>query len=125
MNYALPAVGELLPRAAEALGVHEKLAGYSLDLTHTDGGSKARGFERILGITIENIDYLEGAIQTGILLAPVSSVRDKRPWGVECVVVVPVRGRGDRGGRIIDVRTAWLITGASDPPRMTTAFPRP
>jgi hypothetical protein len=33
----------VLPRAAEALGVREKLADYSLEVTHEDGGPKARG----------------------------------------------------------------------------------
>ncbi|HWY19530.1 MAG TPA: hypothetical protein VNY27_12580 [Solirubrobacteraceae bacterium] len=120
-----PAVGEPLPRAAEALGIRDKLETYSLDVNHKSGGPKARGFERILGITIMHIDYLEGTILTGILTVPVSSVRDKPPWGVECVVVVPVRGRGEKSGRVVDVRTAWLLPDAGGPPQMTTAFPRP
>jgi len=56
-----PVEGELLPRAVYAFGTHVKLATYSLNVTHKDGGPKARGFEKILGITIEHIDYLEGA----------------------------------------------------------------
>ncbi len=63
-----PVKGELLPRAAEAFGVHVKLATYSLDVSHKKGGPKARGFERILGITIDAIEYLEGAIYTGVTL---------------------------------------------------------
>ncbi len=47
-----PKAGEALPQVAEALGVREKLSDYSLNVTHEDGGPKARGFERILGITI-------------------------------------------------------------------------
>jgi hypothetical protein len=125
MSSGTPTVGELLPRAAEAFGVRDKLAGYSLDMTHEEGRSKAHGFARILGITIEDIGYLEGALHTGVLLAPVGSMRDKPPWGVECVVVVPVRGLGEKSGRVVNVRTAWLLTGTDDPPRMTTAFPRP
>jgi hypothetical protein len=54
-----PAVGELVPRAAEAFGVRYKLATYSLDVDHKDGGPKAKGFKRILGITIKDIGYLE------------------------------------------------------------------
>jgi hypothetical protein len=118
-------VGELLPDGGTAVGVRRKLASYSLDRAHGDGGPKARGFERILDIAIEDIDYLEGAIQTGILAVPISAVRDSQPWGVSCVVMVPVRGLGEKTGRVIDVKTVWLLTGAGDPPRMTTAFPRP
>ena len=63
-----PVVGELLQRAAEAVGKRIKLSTYSLDFTSEPGAPKARGFEQILGITLDAIEYLEGAIQTGILL---------------------------------------------------------
>jgi hypothetical protein len=62
-----PKAGELLPRGAEAIGVRGKLVGYSLNPAHKRGGSKARGFERILGITIEDLGYLEAAVQAGFL----------------------------------------------------------
>lgn len=44
-----------------------KLATYSLDVTNKDGAPKARGFELILGITIDAIDYLEAQILARIL----------------------------------------------------------
>jgi hypothetical protein len=68
-----PAVGEVLPRGAEAFGVRYKLATYSLDITNDDGGPKARGFELILGITIDAIDYLEAQILARVLDTPVST----------------------------------------------------
>jgi hypothetical protein len=58
---------ELVPRAADAFGVRVKLATYSLDVTNKDGAPKARGFELILGITIDAIDYLEAQILARIL----------------------------------------------------------
>jgi hypothetical protein len=64
------AEGELTARAPEGFGVRVKLATYSLDYTSEAGAPKARGFEKILGITLEHIDYLEGAIYTGIQLVP-------------------------------------------------------
>jgi hypothetical protein len=117
------AEGELVPRASEAFGVRVKLETYSLDVTHTDGGGKARGFERILGITIEDIDYLEGAIYTGVQLAPVIEVRDNGSWGIKCVVLIPVRGRGEKSGRLVDVTTSWEIRTSGAAPRLVTAFP--
>src|SRR5580704_12514645 len=120
-----PRAGELLPRAAAATGLHDKLATYALDPTHKDGGPKARGLALILGITAKDIDYLEGAIQTGVLAIPVRSVRDNSPWGVNCVVEVPVRGRGKKDGRVVNVRTVWQLVGADDPPELKTAFPKP
>ena len=67
MSSRAPTVGELLPRAAEAFGVRYKLETYTLDITHKDGGPKARGFLVILGITLRDIDYLEAEIMAGIL----------------------------------------------------------
>jgi len=121
----VPAIGEPLPRAAEAFGVHIKLATYSLDIDHKDGGPKARGFERILGITIADIDYLEAEILVRILDTPIREVRDNRPYGVKCVVDIQVRGIGAKAERVINVRTVWAIEQPGAPPRLVTAIPKP
>ncbi len=120
-----PKADELLPRAAEAIGVRDKLLRYSLDLTNEIGKPKARGFERILGITIEDVDYLESAIRAGILTLPVSTVRDNPPWGLKCVVNVPVYGLREKRGRVINVRTVWEIAGSDAPPRLVNAYLKP
>lgn len=125
MSSRAPTVGELLPRATEAFGVRGKLATYSLDIAHKDGGPKARGFQMILGITLDDVDYLEGAIYTGILVVPVSSVCDNPPWGVNCTVIVPVRGLGEKRERVVNMRTAWLLTSGAGPPRLVNAYLKP
>jgi hypothetical protein len=125
MNSGTPVVGELLPRAAEAFGVRYKLTTYSLDPTNDAGAPKAQGFKMILGITLDAIDYLEGAIHTGILLAPVNAVRDNQPWGMNCTVVVPVRGLGEKSERVVNMRTVWLLAGSAHPPRLVNAYLKP
>lgn len=50
--------------------MREKLVGYSLNADHKDGGPKARGFERILGITVVHVQHLETAIRSGIAKTP-------------------------------------------------------
>ena len=120
-----PKVGEPLPRADEAFGVHEKLAGYSLNVTHEDGGPKARGFRSILGITLDDLDYLAHSIEVGVLATPVGSVRANPPHGANCIVVIPVRGLGEKSARIVDVRTVWEIAKQGARPRLVSAFPRP
>jgi hypothetical protein len=117
-----PKIGEPLSRAAASVGVRRKLAAYSLDPAHEFGGPKARGFELILGITIRDIGYLEGAIQTGILLASISAVRLREPYGFHCEVRVPVRGLGAKTGRVIEVRTAWELTDSTAVPRLINAY---
>jgi hypothetical protein len=120
-----PRVGELLPRGTEAIGVRDKLLRYSLDPTNEIGKPKARGFERILDITIEDIDYLEGAIHAGILALPVSAMRDNPPWGMKCVVDVPVYGLREKRERVVNVRTFWEIAGSDAPPRLVNAYLKP
>ena len=117
-----PTVGELLPRAAEAFGVRVKLETYSLDVNHEKGGPKARGFERILDITVEDIDYLEDAIYSGVTLIPVSEVRDNAPWGIKCVVLIPARGRGEKRDRLVNITTSWEIRDTGAAPRLVTAY---
>jgi hypothetical protein len=122
MSSSAPAVGGSLPRAKEAFGIHEKLETYSLNIAHKYGGAKARGFQRILGITIEDIDYLEGTIQAGALLSPVTEVRANPPWGIKCAVIVPVRGLGEKSSRVVEVTTVWQFDEPHAPPRLVTAF---
>jgi hypothetical protein len=120
-----PRAGELLPRAREAFGVRKKLAGYSLNMSNEGGRPKAQGFKQILGITLDDLDYLAASIKTGVITAPVESVRANPPHGINCIVVVPIRGLNEKSARIIDVRTVWEIAGPGTPPRLVSAFPRP
>jgi hypothetical protein len=125
MSSETPAVGELLPRGAEAFGVRRKLATYSLDLGHQYGGPKALGFKLILGITIDSIDYLQAQILARVLDTPVSQVRDNPPYGVNYVVNMPIRGIGAKADRVINVRTVWEYDQPGAPPRLVTAIPKP
>jgi hypothetical protein len=119
-----PTIGEPLPRAAEASGVRRKLSAYSLDATHERGGPKARGFELILGITIRDVGYLEGAIQTGVQLVAVGEVRDRLPYGFVCGVRIPVRGLGAKSGHTVMVTTAWMLDEPGAAPRLVNALIR-
>jgi hypothetical protein len=119
-----PTVGELLPRAAEAFGVRYKLETYSLDVTSKVGAPKARGFEQILGITLDAIDYLEAQILARVLDTPIGEIRDNPPYGVNCVVDIQVRGIGAKADRVVTVRTVWIISTPGDPPRPVTALPK-
>ena len=86
-----------------------KLETYSLDVTHESSSPKARGFERILGITIEEIDYLEAQILARILDTPVREVRENPPHGINCVVDIQVRGIGAKTDRVVTIRTVWAF----------------
>lgn len=118
-------MGELLPRATEAFGVRHKLETYSLDIAHRDGGPKARGFDLILGITIEAIDYLEAQILARVLDTPIGEVRDNGRYGVKCTVDMPVNGIGAKADRVANVRTVWALDHPGYPPRLVNAYPKP
>jgi hypothetical protein len=44
---------------------------------------------------------------------------------VNCTVIVPVRGLGKKHDRVVNMRTAWLLTGGADPPRLVNAYLKP
>jgi hypothetical protein len=100
-----PTVGELLPRGAQAVGVRYKLATYSLDLAHKYGGPKARGFELILGITIDAIDTSKPRSWPASSTHPSATSETTSPTASNYVVNIQVRGIGAKGGRVINVRT--------------------
>jgi hypothetical protein len=120
-----PQVGELLPYGDEAIGVRYKLATYSLNPVHPDGGPKARGFERILGITVDAIDHLEREIEEAILVVPIGSIRVNRTGALNCVIEFPLRGVDQYRTRKVSLRTAWELVGPTSRPRLVSAFLRP
>lgn len=117
-----PKIGELLPRAEDAYGVHDKLARYSLRAEHNEGGPKAAAFARVLGITAADLDYLAEALLAGVQKRPVVEIRDRGRFGMHCRVIIPVHGRRDRADRVAKVRTVWEIREDGDAPRLVTAY---
>jgi hypothetical protein len=117
-----PQIGEPLPRAEDAYNVQEKLADYALNPDHATGGPKAAGFARILGITPDDLDYLADALLVGVREAPISEVRDRGNHGIQCAVIVPVRGRDQHASRVANVLTSWEIRQDGDAPRLVTAY---
>lgn len=105
--------------------MRDKLVRYSLDPTHVVGGPKARAFERILGITLTDLDYLEAAIREAILTARVSEIRGQTQYGLQCGVRIGIRGLGAKRGRTVTAITAWEFAHPDAPPRMTNAYLRP
>jgi hypothetical protein len=120
-----PTVGHLVPRAAEAFGVRQKLETYCLDLSNKAGGPKAKGFQVILGITLDDIDYLETELLAGILEAPITEIRDNAPYGVNCVVDIPIRGLRAKANRVLTVLSVWQIIEPEEAPRLVTAYIKP
>jgi hypothetical protein len=100
-------IGELLPRAEDAYGVHEKLVDYSLKAGHPRG--KAEAFARAPALTAEDLEYVAEALLRGVRTTPVSGVRPAGVHRSNCAVIVQVRGLRDRADRVANVLTAWQI----------------
>jgi hypothetical protein len=115
-----PKIGELLPDAEKAYGVHDKLARYSLELGHAR--RKADAFAHALAVTADDLEYVADALLAGVRATPLSGVRAAGQHGFHCEVIVPVRGRRDRADRVANVLTAWQIRSKGDPPRLITAY---
>ena len=115
-----PQIGELLPRAQDAHGVHEKLVDYSLKTGHPRG--KAGGFAQALGIKADDVEYVAEALLSGVRATPMSGVRAAGVHGFHCEVIVQVRGLRDRADRVGHVLTAWQIRWDGDRPRLITAY---
>jgi hypothetical protein len=86
------------------------------------GGAKAKGFAFALGITLETVDHLTAQIAAGILRAPIGAVRDNPPYGVNCVVDVPIQGTGAHRQRVVSVRTVWQLAKPGCAPRLVSAY---
>lgn len=119
-----PDVGEIVPNAHDAFGVHQKLMSYSLNRDHRDGGDKARVFRGVLGLRRATFEYLARALVDGLASTPVRHVRENPPHGVLCDVCITVHGLGTRTDRTAAVRTAWEIRHEDDAPRLITAYIR-
>jgi hypothetical protein len=76
----------------------------------------------ILGIALDDIDYLDVCIRDGILRTEIGAIRDSPPYGINCVLDLSVRGLGAKSERAATVRTVWMVTDADAQPRLITAF---
>jgi hypothetical protein len=119
-----PDVGEIVPNAHDAFGVHEKLLSYSLNRDHRDGADKARVFLGVLGLTADHVTYLARELVGGLASTPVRWVRENPPHGVLCEVWITVHGLGARAHWTAVVRTAWEIRHEDAAPRLVTAYIR-
>lgn len=102
-----PQIGELLPEAEKAYGVHDKLARYSLEPGHPR--RKAEAFAHALAVTGDDLEYVAGALLAGVRTTPVSGVRPRARTASTVRSLCKMRGLRDRADRVANVLTAWQI----------------
>jgi hypothetical protein len=107
-----------LPNADQVLVPRRKLTGYLLSDTHPCGRGKAQ-YLRSHGFTADRVDLLEEALcsiaMTGDLVAT-----ERTAYGTMYVVVgvsmTPT-------GRMIQLRTVWIVEPVDRRPRFVAAYP--
>ncbi len=107
-----------LPNHDRAVIEDVKLTGYLLDLTHTDGGSKARFF-LAHGYRVDHPDVLRADLLAHGHTYPVAVMRHT-PHGMRYTVSGSLM---TPDGRTRLVRTVWQVDTGTDFPRLITAHP--
>lgn len=102
-------------RAEDAYTTPEKLEWILAEHGH------GREWTRVLCLGEGDGGQLWSAIARAVLDAPVSSIRDLRPFGVGCEVCVFLT----LNARTAPVLTAWHYENAGAAPRLVTAYPTP
>lgn len=107
-----------LPNFENAVIPPAKLAGYSLNPVHDDGGAdKARVFASVFGFTQANADALAEKILKSLSSAQAIE-RPSDQYGRRFQVDSLVTGPSGSG----TVRTGWILRSGSDVPSLTSAY---
>jgi len=96
----------------------EKIVEYLLNLRHPDGAGKATFFLSI-GFEIDRWEVLSKALRELVKRSPIT-MRVDSPHGSKYIV----DGELDSpSGRLVTVRTVWIVDSGNDVPRLVTAYP--
>ncbi|MFB2877979.1 DUF6883 domain-containing protein [Floridanema aerugineum] len=106
-----------LPNPERSIIDEEKLSGYCLNPSHSDGQHKARVFASALGMDIDDSQELRIALMEAIQTT--DAVLDKRnsygqKYRVDFLMV--------RGEKQAMVRSVWIVRDDEDFPRLITCF---
>lgn len=108
-----------LPYSPEEVEVQsKKLTGYLLNGDHPEGRSKAKFFERDLGITFLDSHYLQSQLIDALRTVRLIDV-ELDEYGIRFNAVLPIKGRN---GRTATIRTGWIVR-PNERASLVTAFP--
>lgn len=108
-----------LPNGDRAIIPIQKLTGYCLNPEHPKGKHKARVFQSVLGITVENADRLYELVKQAAIGGEIVQ-EQPTAFGQEFKVdwTIP-----DTNGR--QLRTIWIIPLDATEPQLVSAFIKP
>jgi hypothetical protein len=106
-----------LPNGERAFIDGRKLVEYALDPVHDEGRHKAHVFESLLGINLENADFLLNALrQAARTNEAVAGSLDQ--YGQRYVIDFDFSGPE----RSATIRLVWIVRHDEDFPRLVTCF---
>jgi hypothetical protein len=108
-----------LPQGEDAVVKRDKTVRYMLDLTHPDGGSKARRFYEVLGYRREHFERLRRDLAVAAASGSVVNCRLARPSGLVWTVDLQVTGPNGETAR---VRSNWHTLAPGAAPRLSSAW---
>lgn len=107
-----------LPNRENAYILPAKLTGYLLSETHSVGKAKA-GFFQIVGFALASVNELERGLlaiaQSEEVQGVVTSLHGTK-YILDGVLQSPT-------GRVVKVRTVWIVEPSQERPRFVTAYP--
>lgn len=106
-----------LPNGDRALVEDAKLRDYVLNPRHPVGRHHAALFERLLGIQVDNVELLKGALLSAALNEPVTR-EVVTPYGRKYMVRFDLTGPLGRRR----VMSAWIVAEGSARPRLVTCY---
>jgi hypothetical protein len=106
-----------LPNGDKAIIDPRKLADYSLNPEHDDGKHKARLFQELLGVSLENAQVLLDALKEAAIRGEVM-VGKQDKYGQR--YVLDFEFAGPTSSALI--RSAWIIRTGENVPRLVTCY---
>lgn len=106
-----------LPNPDRAVVDIVKLRAYCLSATHPRGRHKARMFAEMLGMSAADAEELRRLLLSAARMREAIAGEEDR-YGARYVIDFPV----SRTGRQATVRSAWIVRGGEDFPRLTSCY---
>ncbi|HYV38176.1 MAG TPA: hypothetical protein VE988_20995 [Gemmataceae bacterium] len=106
-----------LPNGDQATIDPRKVTDYCLDPDHDDGKHKARLFQELLGITLENFQLLLDALKDAAANHD-AAVGKLDKYGQRYVIDFELAGPAGSAG----LRSAWIIHTGEAVPRLVTCY---
>jgi hemerythrin-like domain-containing protein len=107
----------LLPNYERAVLPIEKLTNYCLNAEHPEGKHKAFVFEKVLGLTLADAQWLKAKILDNLAFYGAKEMEENE-FGRKYMVEMAIEKEGNKA----NVRTVWIIEKSDLAPRLVSCY---